>query len=119
MQVAGTRPLGTANMYRMRARLYGKFILHERSPSPTTVTAIIFSISSAIQQTPAFRTVICFGLTDTDADATMVSSQEIMSNTELRREIEELKQQVKERNAAIASFRAQVDDLKQYTHRSK
>ena len=59
------------------------------------------------------------GLTDTDADATIISSQEIMSNTELRREIEELKQQVKERDAAIASLRAKVDDLKQYTHRSK
>lgn len=59
------------------------------------------------------------GLTDTDADATIISSQEIMSNTELRREVEELKQQVKERDAAIASLRAKVDDLKQYTHRSK
>ena len=110
VQVAGTRLLGTANTYRMRARLYGKFILHERSSSPTTVKTIIFSISSAIQQTPAFRTVTCFGqsewtvstvftisvvydtgLTDTDADSTIISSQEIMSNTKLRSETEELK----------------------------
>ena len=116
-------------------------------------------------------------VTDTDADATIISSQEIMSSTvmdtpppsrpsfhkqasysdvvkspnpgslelrqilreelksmfsdpvfleaqskalasELKREIEELKQQVKERDAAIASLRAKVDDLEQYTRRN-
>ena len=113
-------------------------------------------------------------VTDTDAGATIISSQEIMSSTvmdnppasfhkqasysdilkspnpgslelrqilreelksmfsdpvfleaqskalasELKREIEELKQQVKERDAAIASLRAKVDDLEQYTSRN-
>ena len=113
-------------------------------------------------------------VTDTDADATIISSQEIISSTvmdippaffhkqasysnvvkspnpgslelrqilreelksmfsdpvfleaqskalasELKREIEELKQQVKERDAAIASLRAKVDDLEQYTRRN-
>ena len=113
-------------------------------------------------------------MTDTDAGATIISSQEIMSSTvmdnppasfhkqasysdilkspnpgslelrqilreelksmfsdpvfleaqskalasELKREIEELKQQVKERDAAIASLRAKVDDLEQYTSRN-
>ena len=38
--------------------------------------------------------------------------------SELKREIEELKHQVKERDAAIASLRAKVDDLEQYTRRN-
>ena len=52
------------------------------------------------------------------SDPVFLEAQSKALASELKREIEELKQQVKERDAAIASLRAKVDDLEQYTRRN-
>ena len=52
------------------------------------------------------------------SDPVFLEAQSKALASELKREIEELKQQVKESDAAIASLRAKVDDLEQYTRRN-
>ena len=52
------------------------------------------------------------------SDPVFLEAQPMALASELKREIEELKQQVKESDAAIASLRAKVDDLEQYTRRN-
>ena len=52
------------------------------------------------------------------SDPVFLEAQSKALASKLKREIEELKQQVKERDAAIASLRAKVDDLEQYTRRN-
>ena len=52
------------------------------------------------------------------SDPVFLEAQSKALASEFRREIEELKRQVKERDVTFTSLRAKVNDLEQYTHRN-